>query len=102
MNRRLAIATSLVLAVALVACGKTEQAASPPAPAAEGLAPATIDAPPVAEQLAADAAAAAQSCTQDCGNGVTTSIQCAAGETAVCDCATEPRASCEPQSASAP
>ncbi len=100
MNRRLAIATSLIIAVALVACGKAEQAASPSA--AEGLAPATIDAPPVAEQLAADAAAAAQSCTQDCGNGVTTSIQCAAGEAAVCDCATEPRASCEPQSASAP
>ena len=100
MNRRLAIAISLIFAVALVACGRAEEAA--PSRPAEALAPVTIDAPPVAEQLAADAAAVAQSCTQDCGNGVTTSIQCAAGETAVCDCANEPQASCELQPETAP
>lgn len=94
MNRRTVAVVGLAMSVVLAACGREEAAGSPP-PAGS---PATaLDAPPPAEQLAADAAAAAQSCMQDCGNGVTTSIQCAAGESAVCDCTSEPKAKCEPQ-----
>jgi hypothetical protein len=90
MKRNLFAAMGLAAVLVLSACGKKEDAAAveaAPAPVAEEVAP-------VADQQAADAAVAAQACTQDCGT-----IQCAAGETAVCDCAAEPKAKCEPAAA---
>lgn len=59
--------------------------------------PAQTDVPetPVAEQ-AADGAVAVPACTQDCAEGVTASIQCAAGEVAECSCDDSPRARCVP------
>lgn len=86
MMRRTMTALSMSLMLALVACGKPQEALSPVVPESEV----------PAEQLAADAAVAAPSCSQRCSNGVQTAIQCAAGETAICDCAAEPRAKCEP------
>jgi hypothetical protein len=93
MNRGLLAAVLVATMMLVSACGRGDTTAAPSAP---------TDAPLPAEQLAADAAAAAQACSQDCGNGVITSIQCAAGETAVCDCAQEPKAKCEPPTTPAP
>ncbi|MGH8445062.1 MAG: hypothetical protein ACREVL_07330, partial [Solimonas sp.] len=61
MTRNVLIAMGLAAALALTACGKKEAPAE--APAAEQAAPAPEAAAPAAEQQAADAAAAAQSCT---------------------------------------
>lgn len=79
----IAVGVTLLLALSGVACSKFEEPAAINAIVAEP------------EQLAADAAVAAPSCTQLCATGVATTIQCAAGETAICDCNKEPRAKCE-------
>lgn len=85
MGRTMAV-LGMTLMLALAACGKQQEASVSPA----------VQADVPAEQIAADAAVAAPSCSQRCANGVQTAIQCAAGETAICDCAAEPRAKCEP------
>lgn len=73
------LCSALVLAVALAACGKSEE----PAPSAPAVAPA----PP--------AQAVGDSCSQECGGGTVAAIQCAAGETPVCDCKATPNALCK-------
>lgn len=85
MNR-IALAGLALALVALAGCGKKEEAppASPaPATQAEPVAPA-----PPAQAIGA-------SCSKDCGGGKTLSIQCAEGETPVCDCAASPQTSCQ-------
>ena len=75
----LAIATAFLAA----GCGKKEEApAAQTAPAAVTVAPAP-PAQPVGD-----------SCSKDCG-GKTVAIQCAQGETPVCDCAANPPAVCK-------
>lgn len=83
MRRGIFIATILVLA--LSACGKQEQQQAPPAaPAASA---ATVAPAPPPQALG-------DSCSKDCGGGNVISIQCAAGETPVCECGASPMASC--------
>src|SRR3546814_6678188 len=94
MMRNVLIAMGLAAALAMAGCHKNEEAPATDTPAMQDAAPAADAAAP-AEQQAADAAAAAQSCTKDCGNGVTATIQCAAGETATCDCTADPKAKCD-------
>ncbi|MDP9139266.1 MAG: hypothetical protein M3O62_00550 [Pseudomonadota bacterium] len=97
MNRLMAAAFSpalaLVLALGLSACNKGEQ------PDATSSVPSDMAAPtaapvPDAVEAAADSAAVPQICTQDCGDGVVATIQCAEGQTPVCDCNAEPKAHC--------
>lgn len=81
MNHRLLVPT-LLAALMIAGCGKSEA----PAPATPP--PAVQELPPPQE--------IGDSCSKDCGGGVTAEIQCAAGETPVCDCAITPNASCQP------
>lgn len=81
MNR-IALAGVVLALACLAACGREEEAAAP-ATAVPQAAP-TVPAP----------RAIGESCSQDCG-GTTISIQCAEGETPVCDCAATPQASCK-------
>jgi hypothetical protein len=85
MNRIALAGLALVLA-GLAACGKKDEAAAPAAPAPAAQSAPVAPAPPPQ--------AIGESCSQDCG-GTTISIQCAAGETPVCDCAATPQASCK-------
>ena len=82
MNR---IALAVMALAGLAACGKQEEAAVPAAAPATQAAPVAPAPPPQA---------IGESCSQDCG-GTTISIQCAEGETPVCDCAATPQASCK-------
>lgn len=85
MNRNAPLMIGLLAATLIAACGKKEEqapAAAPAVPQAETTAPAP------APQAVGDA------CTQNCGTTVVT-IQCAAGETPVCDCGPPPAASCK-------
>lgn len=85
MNR-IALAGFALALVTLTGCGKQEDAApAAPAPVPQQAAPA-IPAPPPQ--------AIGESCSKDCG-GTAISIQCAEGETPVCDCAATPQASCK-------
>jgi hypothetical protein len=85
MNRIASAGLALAL-VALAGCGKQEEQA----PAAPQVAP---QAAPVAP--APPPQAVGESCSQDCGGGTVISIQCAEGETPVCDCAAQPQAVCQ-------
>lgn len=80
---RLAFACVLGAAIALAACDKPEEAAPAGSPQA---APAAPPEPPKE---------VGESCSAQC-EGVTVAIQCAEGETPVCDCAATPNASCVP------
>ena len=84
MIRNVLIPLALITVVTLAACGKQQEAAPVTAPAAL--------APPVAVEAPKEVG---DSCSKDCGKGVTASIQCAAGETPVCDCAAAQNASCQ-------
>lgn len=85
MNRIALVGLALALA-GLAACGKKDEEPAPtaPQPAAES-APVAPAPPPQA---------IGESCSKDCG-GTQISIQCAQGETPVCDCAATPQASCK-------
>ena len=85
MNRIAVVAVALALA-GLAACGKKDEEAAPAAPQPASQAAPVAPAPPPQ--------AVGESCSQDCG-GTTNSIQCAEGETPVCDCAATPQASCK-------
>ena len=89
MNRPFVAAAALLVALVLGAGGRQEAASAPAEPTPE-------QAAELAAERAADGAVAAESCTQNCGDGLIATIQCAAGETAVCDCDGEPKARCEP------
>lgn len=88
MNRPFVAVAGLVMALVLGACGRQEPVAAPVEPTPQ-------QAAERAAEEAADGAVAAESCTQNCGDGLIATIQCAAGETAVCDCDEEPKARCE-------
>ena len=83
MTSRLLLPT-LLLSVVIAACGKETAPAPAPPPVPAAVVP---DLPPPQE--------VGDSCAKDCGNGVKAEIQCAAGETPVCDCAATPNASCQ-------
>jgi hypothetical protein len=82
---RIALAGFALALATLAGCGKQEEPA-PPAPAPATQAEPVAPAPPPQ--------AVGESCSRDCG-GTTISIQCAEGETPVCDCAATPQASCK-------
>ncbi len=83
-SRHVALLAALIGAASLGGCERR-----PTAPATE------VTQTPAAER-AADGAVAVPACTQDCDDGVSASIQCAAGEIADCSCGDSPRARCLP------
>jgi hypothetical protein len=86
-SRHARLVAVLISVVWLGACER-----GPAGPAAE------VPQTPVAER-AADGAVAVAACTQDCGDGLSASIQCAAGEIADCSCTDGARARCLPRDA---
>ncbi|MEQ1438824.1 hypothetical protein AAG565_05635 [Fontimonas sp. SYSU GA230001] len=95
MKHRVILATGTALALLLGACSGRD--AAPTAVPVETPNPGVV-----AQELQADIAAAANACTQDCGDGVIAAIQCAPTETPVCDCAAQPQARCAPGAVPAP
>ncbi|TJY64806.1 hypothetical protein E4T66_00760 [Sinimarinibacterium sp. CAU 1509] len=93
MSRSSAYAVALAALLLLAACGKE----TPPAAEQPRLygPDAAVSMPTADEERAADASAAVASCSRQCGDGVTATIQCPTGEAAVCNCDAEPRARCE-------
>jgi hypothetical protein len=90
MNRIVVAGVALAL-VTLAGCGKQEDPApTPPIPVPPSSAPVAPAPPPQA---------VGESCSLQCG-ATTISIQCAEGETPVCDCAVSPPASCKVPAAS--
>lgn len=86
---RVALAAAMVSAVLLgpALLGGCDRAPARPAPTAD-----MPETPPA--ERAADGAVAVPACAQDCGEGISASIQCAAGEVADCSCDDGPRARC--------
>ena len=95
MSRTVLLALTVALA-GLAGCGQKE------AEPAKGAAPAPAPAPAPAVAPAPEPQAVGESCSQDCGGGKVAAIQCAEGETPVCDCAATPASSCRVPPAGAP